>query len=173
MATIESKWIDAATKALAQWNAKWIQGRLVSDAAPALGQTLVYDGSQWVNSHALSSIGISFGGDSTAQFSTNNASYTVARTFLFRGTATLGTPKAARVIASCATNTTSQVRIFNPATGLVVAESAVISAQVPTVIDLGTLSNLPTGEAALEVQIRRTSSIAQSVSLHFFGMYWS
>lgn len=39
---IKSKWIDAAAKALAQWNANLLQGRAVSSSAPSNGDILTW-----------------------------------------------------------------------------------------------------------------------------------
>ena len=88
---------------------------------------------------------------------TNSSTYVLARSFIFRGTTTMGTPTNIKAISYGDPGSTSAVRIFDLTNSLVIAEKTGIVDSVATIQDLGILSNLPTGEAIWEIQFRRTT----------------
>lgn len=88
----------------------------------------------------------------------NNTSYTVDYAFYFRGTVDLGIPNNIKVVVQDdASSSKFDVRIFDITNSLVIAEKLDIEpGSIPINIDLGTLSNLPTGEAVWEVQSKKS-----------------
>lgn len=136
--------------------------------SPVVGQTLVFDGTQWVNG-STRSIALSLGSPS---FSTTNSSYTMASSFIFPGTSTLGAPKSIKAIVSTSGSSAfGRVRVVNGWT--VIAESASFNGSTPKIVSLGTLSNLPSAETPLEIQIRRSSGDEDDqVYIRFLGVYW-
>lgn len=109
-----------------------------------------------------------------APASTTSTSYAVVGSFIFRGTSLVGTPSKIKVIAY--TNTagaTGAIRIVNKTTGLVICENAAITATATTIYDLGGISNLPTGETILELQLKRTGGTnSTSVICYFLQIQW-
>jgi len=87
---------------------------------------------------------------------TNSTSYIIASEFIFRGTTALGTPTKIKVI--CDSVSGGDVKIYDVTNAQTICEKTGISSASPSIFDLGTLSNLPAGEAIFEVQHKKVSS---------------
>ena len=94
--------------------------------------------------------------------SSGNPAYSVISKFIFRGTTALGTPTKIK-IAGYTSATNGDVRIYDVTNSLVIVEKLTITDAVPTVIDLGVLANLPTGESIFEIQAKRAGGGAMFV----------
>lgn len=108
---------------------------------------------------------ICFASDADPWISMKSANPAVLARFLFKGTSALGTPKAIRAIVEQGAVTVSgQVTIYDATNALQIARatSGPGPDSVPTILDLGTLSNLPTGVAIFEVQVARTTGVANT-----------
>jgi hypothetical protein len=84
-----------------------------------------------------------------------DTSYFTAHIFRFQGTDLLGTPMKISVIAGWIDNTTQSVRIYDIDNNQVICERTDITNEFPSAEDMGTISNLPTGPALWEVQMKR------------------
>lgn len=119
-------------------------------------------------------IEISIGGNAAPQFSTSSTSYVVAAAFRFAGTTALGTPTAMKAIGfKDASPTSWDVQIFDATNANIIATKTGNTGTASELVDMGTLSSLPTGAAIFEVQLKRTGGTggsmthAQSVSIDF------
>lgn len=92
---------------------------------------------------------------------TSNTFVTLGRC-CYRGTTTDNTIQTAiAVVQTSNTTATGQVQLYDYTNNLIIATSAVYGpynpAAIPKIINLGTISNLPTGNAILEFRIRRVN----------------
>lgn len=85
---------------------------------------------------------------------TKNTYYTVFNEFCFCGTTVVGSPTNIKIIAHSKSATAGIVRIYDVTNSKVICEKTGIVNLTSEVIDLGTLSNLPTGEAVCEIQAK-------------------
>ena len=79
----------------------------------------------------------------------------VIGSFLFAGTDALGAPVSIRVIAGVTTADEVGVRLYDLTNNNVIAEARNQTGSYPSIINLGTISNLPTGAAVFELQVIR------------------
>ena len=112
---------------------------------------------EWINniSNSNSSLPLSFRYNPAT---TTSSPYQVVSSFVYRGTNTDNTVTDILAVASTSNSAaTGQVRVFDLTNSLVIAESAAFGPTNTTkiIVDLGTISNLPTGQAIFEVQLRR------------------
>ncbi len=96
---------------------------------------------------------------------TNNGSYEVKAAFRFRGTDTVGNINVIKAVANVTGASTGSVRLFDFTNGLQICEKTGIADTIPTIQDLGTVSNLPTGDAIIEVQMLVGSGKIQVASV--------
>jgi hypothetical protein len=92
---------------------------------------------------------------------TSNTFITLGRCY-YGGTTTDNTIQTAiAVVQTSNTTATGQVQLFDYTNNLIIATSAVYGpynpANIPKIINLGVISNLPTGNAILEFRIRRVN----------------
>ena len=88
---------------------------------------------------------------------TQNGSYEVLARFEFGGSANVGVPGSAKVIAfKNAGGINGRVRIYDVTNAQVICETALFVNTAPVIIDCGSLSNIPNGAAVWEVQALRT-----------------
>jgi hypothetical protein len=116
--------------------------------------------------------GFATNSDTNPYISTTSTSYQSISQFIFPGTTGLhGPPDTALVIGSAASDgSTSGFRIQDITNTLTIAESAAATTNVAeAIIDLGSVSNLPTGQAVFEIQIKRTTGGA--ARLHFINLF--
>lgn len=86
----------------------------------------------------------------------SSSSYFVHGRTAFAGTTKMGTPTNIKAIANVTAGTGS-MKIYDLTNAATIAENTSITGTTPAIIDLGTLSNLPTGEAIFEIQIKVTT----------------
>lgn len=101
----------------------------------------------------IADIHMSFGGDLTGYCKCGLTSWDVQRRFIFRGTDVLGTPTAFKAIVAVSANT-GDIRLYDATNSNIIA---VIYNYTNTSWDIVTdsnLSNLPTGEAMFEIQLK-------------------
>jgi len=102
--------------------------------------------------------------------------YVAVAQFTFQGYNTLGhSPDHAKVILSRqSTGITVNCRLYDLTHGTIIAEvaGATPSANpaLPTIVDLGTVSNVPDHEAILEIQLASSTNAAYA-HIHFFNFY--
>jgi len=100
-------------------------------------------------------IEVTMSGNANNYLFAKSATYAVITRFIFKGTTKLGSPTNIKVIAHVKTAAkTGDVIIYDSTNANAICEVTGISSLVPTIIDLGTLSNLPSGEATFEVQAK-------------------
>ncbi len=100
------------------------------------------------------------------EITTASPSYELAAggRFIFRGTTALGIPAAIKIVGGNNGSSTADFRIFDFTNALQVAEILGNADVNPSVISMGTLSNLPTGEAVFQVEfLRKTGSGGSNV----------
>lgn len=84
--------------------------------------------------------------------------WTVKSSFVFAGTAVLGTYTLAKAVVWRITGTgTGHIKIYDLTNDLDIAEASFANSE-QTILTLGALSNLPAGEAVFEVQMKRTGN---------------
>jgi hypothetical protein len=101
---------------------------------------------------------------------TSSPTYVTLQRFIFGGSANWSTPQVLKVISKVA-SATGAVRVQDVTNALTIAENAAITATSDSIIDLGTISNVPTAEAVWEVQAKHVGSVAidcYSLLLDFF-----
>lgn len=92
-------------------------------------------------------------------------SYAILCTMVFRGTSEVGSPASIFIIGGKdpGSSGTVQYRLYDLTNSLVIAESSVQSVDFPTLIDLGTVSNLPASQAMWEMQAKKVSGSANAI----------
>jgi len=105
---------------------------------------------------------------------TNSDSYLSLGHFIFHGSDKTGTPDLICVIGGMHdAGTVCGVRVYDHTNAQVIVEKLDITANNPTLVDLGIISNIPAGFAIWEVQVRRVSGTgtkkvaAGSLSIHY------
>lgn len=91
------------------------------------------------------------------QVTTKNATYTFATRFIYMGSTTTGIPTTALVIGGVDSTATMSIRIFDITNSLTIAEVTDVTVITPSIINLGTISNIPTGQAIFELQILKSA----------------
>jgi hypothetical protein len=93
---------------------------------------------------------------------TSSTSYAVLARFIFLGTTSLGTPTAIKALAFRDVETTYGIRIYDLTNSNVICELTLQTNITVAIKNMGTLSNLPTGESIFEVQMLRTGGNANN-----------
>jgi len=141
---------------------------------PSAGNTTVWGNN---NGNPDSTLPLSFrfttpNGDPT---STSSSTFQVVDTFVYNGTTIDNTiTTAIAVVETSNTAATGQCQLFDLTNAQIIATSAIFGPTdaVKIILDLGTISNLPTGQAMLEVQIRRPSGGGGgNAAIHAFQAY--
>ena len=86
----------------------------------------------------------------------DDTTYKTKGRFVFQGSTVTGTPTLIKIIAEVSSGSTGSVRLFDATNSLVIAEKTGISSTTPSIVDMGTISNVPTGEAIFEIQLRNS-----------------
>lgn len=97
--------------------------------------------------------------------SSTEATYEIKTRLCFLGTDVLGIPVIIKAITQITGATDGSIKIYDVTNANTICELVAFTDTVWTLKDLGTLSNLPTGESIFEVQLKRNGSGAQSVDL--------
>jgi len=112
------------------------------------------------------------GSNTSAQCNSSSTTYIVMRRFSFRGTANTGTPTAIKAVCYISQSSyTGRIRIQDITNGVTVCESATFNNTIAAIINLGTISNLSTGESIWEVQIK-SSSVASTTNMNSVNIYF-
>lgn len=141
--------------------------------APTKGQSLVYQGSptEWQN-QTVSGGGGAFGNSfifTAEHLDGEETTYEAEGHFIFPGSTDVGTPTLIKIIAWMKDTATGAIRLFDATNSLVIAEKTGITEEDPTIFDMGTISNIPTGEAIFEIQLK-TSIFEEELRLYFLQM---
>lgn len=100
-------------------------------------------------------IEITLSGNANNYLFAKSATYAVLTRFAFKGITALGSPTNIKAIIHVKTAAKpGDVRIYDLTNANAICEVTGISSLTPTLVDLGTLSNLPSGEAMFEVQAK-------------------
>lgn len=87
----------------------------------------------------------------------NSTSYQKCVAFKYAGSENIGTLDYVEIIAYKDSSITSyDVRIYDKSNGNIIAEKTGNTNDVSEIIDLGTISNVPTGASVFECQVRKT-----------------
>ena len=86
----------------------------------------------------------------------DDTTYKAKGRWLFQGSTIEGTPTLIKIIAEVASGSTGSIRLFDATNSLVIVEKTGISSTTPSIIDMGTISNVPTGEAIFEIQLKNS-----------------
>jgi len=136
-------------------------------AITGAGQSLVFDG----NGKATLDIpGGGGGGDNSSTYSwsenatnpwlkTGSNSFIIVAKIRFKGSTAVGTPTAIKAVGLRST-----IKIFDFTNSLTIAEGGNTST-TSVIFDLGTISNIPTGEAVFEVQLKKNGGEAKMSAL--------
>lgn len=115
-----------------------------------------YNGSSWFGIPIQMPIEIMFAGGTSSDLNTVSATYVRAGVFRFGGTNTLGTPTKIKVVGWKDAATTSwDLQILDITNVTTIAVKTGNTGNSPEIVDMGTLSNLPTAEAMFEAQLKR------------------
>ena len=97
--------------------------------------------------------------DNTNSFSTTVATtYAVLGKFIYLGSTDMGALTKIYAIISQDSGGTTSIRIYDATNALTIAEVTGFNDTVSTIKDLGTISNLPTGLAIFEIQLKTSNS---------------
>lgn len=89
--------------------------------------------------------------------STASTSYTkLGGAFIYPGTS-VEVLRKVKAVAYANNANGGQIRVYDATNAQVIAESGTITSLTPAIVDLGAISNLPSGEAIFEVQAKRNS----------------
>lgn len=152
-------------------DAQKIKGVVVDDTDKADGKILKFNATSGKLEYEIDETGGGGGGitgglggyvldEVSAPFrETGSTSYVVFNRFIFAGTTALGTPTKIQIIGQVKQAAkTGSVRVFDLTSGLVIAETVDgLDTETPKIIDMGTLSNLPTGQAIWEIQLKNST----------------
>lgn len=95
------------------------------------------------------------------------AGYVSQATILFRGTDVLGIPASIKVAKQASVSSpTHSIKIYDVTNSLAIAELTAQSSTTLDIVDMGTLSNLPTGLALFEIQVKRDSGGSTNLDLY-------
>ena len=103
-------------------------------------------------------------GDYTEIASTG--SYTMIDSFIFRGSDALGTPSIVKALVSSTVADQHQWRIYDKTNSLQICEGNATDFSTKTIADLGSLSNISTGIAIWELQIKEVPSSNGKARIH-------
>lgn len=88
--------------------------------------------------------------------STSSSSYTVLARFIFPGTTNLGTINNIKIISRRNSDASSySARVWNFSNATQICEATGLTNTTRAIVNLGTLSNLPSSQSIFEVQLRR------------------
>ena len=97
--------------------------------------------------------------------STTQTSYAIVAEVIFGGTTALGTPTEIKALLEMSGATNIDIRIYDVTNALVIVEKLANVVPTATIVNLGALSNLSTGEAIWEVHLRRNGGTGSSMAI--------
>lgn len=92
-----------------------------------------------------------------AKHITKSGTYEAVGIFIFRGSNDVGTPVSIKAIFGCDAGVTGDVRVYDVTNSQLIAELTGSTVAYPSLVDLGAIANVPTGEALWELQVRKTA----------------
>jgi len=98
----------------------------------------------------------------------NKTVYTVHAYFTFLGSTTTPVTGCRAIVWTDNASSNSQIRLYDSTNLLQICESAVFNNLTPAVVSLGALSNVPTGQALIEIQLKRVANNYFFASLILF-----
>jgi len=105
---------------------------------------------------------LSFASNTLDHVSINSTSvYTNVANFIWQGSTTFGIPNTAFIYAWCAsTNATRFIRwrVFDTTNSQIICTSAITNSSTRSVIDMGVVANIPTGQAVFVIQQQDTNA---------------
>nr|QBK85691.1 MAG: hypothetical protein LCMAC101_02860 [Marseillevirus LCMAC101] len=133
---------------------------------PPSGDTMVWGN---VSGNANSTLPVSFRFEGPTTTTSNT--FVVFASFIYNGTDIDNTMTTGMVVVETSSGAaTGQVELFDLTNSLIIATSAIFgpTSGVKIIVDMGTISNLPTGQALFEVQLRRPSAGGGNAGIHSF-----
>jgi len=100
-------------------------------------------------------INFSYTGENGDGAETKSATYETVAAFIFEGSTALAAITSIKAIASADGSTSADIRVFDATNSLVIAELTGFTNATPEIINLGSISNVPAGEALFELQMLR------------------
>ena len=141
---------------------------------PSSGTTTVW-GANVGNPNGTVPMTVRFNAPNGDPTNTTSSTYEVFETFIYGGTTTDNPiSMAISVVETSNSAATGQLRLFDFSNSLTIAESTIYGPTngVKIILNLGTISNLPTGQSMFEVQLRRpTGGGGGNAALHSFQLY--
>jgi hypothetical protein len=133
---------------------KLIAGALIGITVNSGGanETVTLDAQDAADEGKLKEIG--FHDNSQPDVSTSSVTYTIVASFVYGGSTAVGTPTYMKAILHTSA-TSGDIKIYDVTNGNTIVEKNFTNT-TKAIIDLGTLSNIPTGESIFEVQVKRT-----------------
>lgn len=120
-----------------------------------------FTGDRPFNVNSTLPLSFRFNANNGNPITTTSTTYVVLGSFIYRGTLIDNIITAILAIVNTnSTTSTGQLRVFNFTNNTVIAESAIFGPTNGTqiAINLGAISNLPTGQAIFQIQLRRASA---------------
>jgi len=112
-------------------------------------------------------IHISIADDATFYATRSSTSWVVVRNFLFPGTTNIGTPSSFKARVGSAGGNPADIRLYDADNSNVIAQVDNFTGTATTVTD-NSLTNLPSGEALFEIQVR--GNTAANVYISYAGL---
>jgi hypothetical protein len=143
-------------------------------AADAIPKALAtgYLAAGWISPGSIYyDIGVPTQNNNTAYFEQGQTAYATAVVLHYEGSGglTARTPDKYKVVVAGAATGTIDVRLYDLTNGTTIAEAlAVAVTAVPSIVDVGTVANVPTAEAIFEVQVAKGSSKGRIYFAHLY-----
>lgn len=100
----------------------------------------------------------------THEKTTTSSSWEIQACFIFNGTSAVGTPTSAKASTYVSEGSSGGIRIYDVTNSQVICSVTNLSNTSLQINDLGTISNLPTGEAVFEVQVKNNGTSSTSIN---------
>jgi hypothetical protein len=97
-----------------------------------------------------------------AKVNSKSDSYVTVGCFVFRGSSVMGTPSSIHAIAGVQVASGYSARVYDVTNSQTICEKVQGSESFPSVVDLGSISNVPTGAAVWEFQLKRDGGTGNS-----------
>lgn len=101
-------------------------------------------------------------------FEVIHTTYDFFATVYFPGTAMVGIPSKIKILGNVTTADNYSVKVYDYSNGNVIAEKAGITDTDITTVDLGTLDNIPEGEAIFEIHAKTNNQKANLYALNIY-----
>jgi len=145
------------------------KAKILNDADPSVYANIIWeDGEVPVSSATLDGLpdkipplgeissSLVFCDGSVNYIKKSSASYITICQFIFRGSFYNGIPTNIKIIGYVTATASGSVRLYDVTSSLVIAEKTGIINTTASIINLGTISNIPEEESIVELQIKTT-----------------